>query len=88
MAVSADQDTAGTGLPAWIRDDEHGFYKTDNIMAEVGPADSPTCVCGHAAHSDSNCDGGCGCTIYQPDVGPGWVPVYYIVGSLRWPSYP
>jgi hypothetical protein len=84
MAMSVDTDTAGTWSPAWIRDDEHGFYKTDNIMAEVGLDDSPTCVCGHASHSARNCDGGCGCTIYQPDVGPGWVPVYYIAGSLGW----
>jgi hypothetical protein len=75
MAMSVETDTAGTWSPAWI---------PDNIMAEVGLDDSPTCVCGHASHSDNNCDGGCGCTIYQPDVGPGWVPVYYIAGSLGW----
>ena len=84
MAMSADTDTAGTWSLGWVRGDEHGFFETDNIMAEVGLDDSPTCVCGHASHSDSNCDGGCGCTIYQPDVGPGWVPVYYIAGSLGW----
>ena len=84
MAMSTGTDTAGTWSLGWVRGDEHGFYETGNIMAEVGLDDSPTCVCGHASHSDSNCDGGCGCTIYQPDVGPGWVPVYYIAGSLGW----
>jgi len=84
MAMSTGTDTAGTWSLGWVRGDEHGFYETGNIMAEVGLDDSPTCVCGHASHSDSNCDGGCGCTIYQPDVGPGWVPVYYIVGSHGW----
>jgi hypothetical protein len=84
MAMSTGTDTAGTwslGLGPWRR---ARFLQTGNIMAEVGLDDSPTCVCGHASHSDSNCDGGCGCTIYQPDVGPGWVPVYYIAGSHGW----
>jgi hypothetical protein len=37
-----------------------------------------SCVCGHPPHAGSECDGGCGCTTYEPDKGRGWVRVNYI----------
>jgi hypothetical protein len=37
-----------------------------------------SCVCGHAPHAGSECDGGCGCTTFEPDEGRGWVRVNYI----------
>jgi hypothetical protein len=37
-----------------------------------------SCVCGHQPHPGSECDGGCGCTAFEPDEGTGWVRVNYI----------
>ena len=37
-----------------------------------------SCVCGHPPHAGSECDGGCGCTTFEPDEGMGWVRAYYI----------
>lgn len=37
-----------------------------------------SCVCGHSRHPGSECDGGCGCTTFEPDEGMGWVRAHYI----------
>jgi hypothetical protein len=36
------------------------------------------CVCGHPSHPGRECNGGCGCTTFEPDEGRGWVRVNYI----------
>lgn len=38
-----------------------------------------SCVCGHLPHSGVECDGGCGCTTFEPDAGRGWVEVRHIL---------
>jgi hypothetical protein len=90
MGASADDSIAAcgdAGLMDYIGATD-GLLRTFQVGGSQTPRRAPSgqqmvdsleaCVCGHPPHSGRECNGGCGCTTFEPDEGRGWVRVNYI----------